>query len=115
MTEEGRKELRARIMSAPDPMTTSPLVFDDPVKGRDLYSLGGDTIAKAMLLLAEGGATFKDAYDAYEKVEKMWPGFDEWFGGATGFMVGWAANVASQLAHKPPIPNPALITVKGGR
>lgn len=100
-----REQMRASIMKEADPMSDTP---------PSDYGSAAACIAKAMVLCIEedSGLLAKGA-DLYEAVGKRWPGFDNWLGGATGFMVGWATNCARWLYEQPPVPNPAIVTVGG--
>lgn len=47
----------------------------------------------------------------WEAFCERWPDGDDWIGGATGFMVGWAHNAARTINNLPPVPNPAIVTL----
>lgn len=105
-TPEERKAFVERVLAAPDPLTPT-----DWWAAEDPYSFAGDAIAKAFYLLLCEGANAEDSYDAYDKLEKRWPGFDNWIGGASGHMVGWGFQAARFMRQEPIPPNPAVIIV----
>lgn len=41
--------------------------------------------------------------------KERWPNGDDWIGGATGFMVGWAFNAVRTIKHIEPAQNPAIV------
>lgn len=47
----------------------------------------------------------------WDEFTKRWPDGDDWIGGASGFMVGWALNAARAIKNEPPVQNPAIVTV----
>lgn len=125
-----KEETRARIMSRPDPSVDERAW--DMAEGEDGYSFATDCIAKAFILIEEkypGTLETKLYYPddfeyeplrgmerspemaVWEKAAEEWPSFKKWAGGASGFMVGFAYNVARWLTEKPIVQNPAIITV----
>lgn len=103
---ETRDTVRARVLAAPGPVGS--------MKPRS-YGQAADCIAKAFVLLVEADPTVLDParkVDLYDLANAKWPGFDEWLGGATGFMVGWATNCTRWLYEQQPVRNPALLTIE---
>lgn len=125
------EQVRDRIMAAPDPCDGPP-IWERGVDG-DSYSLAADAISKAFLLAEEADpgvlerresypddceheilrGVEKDACTAvWDAVTDRWPGFDEWVGGASGFMVGFAYNTARYVIGKRIVSNPAILTIE---
>jgi hypothetical protein len=132
-------ELEKRIRSRPLPGEgTKPWESE----GDDAYSVASEIIAHAFLVLADGDPTLltrsevyteddfkhhkgedwwhslvgtkKDPNDAaWRAFTERWPNGDEWIGGASGFMVGWAFNAARSIKGEPPTQNPAIVTIGG--
>jgi hypothetical protein len=97
-----REQVRSRIMAAPSPGGPKPTDYDQ----------GTDAIAKAFLIVSEENANLPLEIEALWQATKLkWPDFNQWLGGASGFMVGFACNVVRFLKQEPPAPNPALLTV----
>lgn len=133
------EQVRERIMAAPDPMSGKP-IFERKDEVEDAYTLAADAITKAMLLCEKDDPgllareaephTYPDDYSvpelrgktfptdncdlAWDAIKSHWPDFDDWIGGATGFMVGFAYNTARYINKIPPTPNPALLTIGTG-
>lgn len=125
-------EMEKQIRSRPLPLEGEPPWGRDDVK--DAYSYASECIAHAFLVCADEDPEvltrelyYPDDYEAeilrgkqkeantavWEAMKERWPGADEWLGGATGFMVGWAYNAARCIKELPPAPNPAIVTVGG--
>lgn len=126
-----REEVRQRIEAAPLPGDGEPPW--ELAEEMNAYSLATDSLAHAFLVLAEErpellehDGRFPDDFEIeelrgrptgdptgaiWEAMKERWPGADEWIGGATGFMVGFAFNQVRWLMEKPPAPNPAIVTV----
>jgi hypothetical protein len=121
--------LMKRVMDAPLPGEGTPIWER---KGVDRYSAAADSLAHAFLEVAKTrpGILTKKAYYpmnyqvvslrgkemdadvlAWEAAKTTFPGMDEWLGGATGFMVGFAFNLARHLHGLQPAPNPAIVTI----
>lgn len=108
----------------------------------DAYSMVADSLAHAFLVIAEGnpeilterqfyteddlknmgdGPWVKDMLGkpkdptaaAWEAFKERWPEGDEWIGGASGFQVGFAFNLARHLQGLSVVGNPAIVTVGG--
>lgn len=98
------EQMRATLLAAVEPMgATRP----------NDYGRAACAIGRAMLTIADEAGLQPDMYRA---VTTRWPGFDEWLGGATGFMVGWAENAVRYVHSARPVPNPALLQIgpRGG-
>lgn len=123
-----KEETRIRIMSRPDPSGDNPEGVW--AEGEDGYSFVTDRIAKAFLLIEEKypGTLDMQLYypDDYEyeilrgkphspetavwnKAKEEWPEFIVWAGGASGFMVSFAFNVARWLTERPILQNSAIV------
>lgn len=129
-------QMESRIRSAPLPGDGEPPFSRE---NYDSYSAAADSIAHAFLVLAdedigvlEGENVYteadlihqdeqvresllgkpKDPADkAWQAMKARWPGADDWIGGASGFMVGFAFNAARTIKGLGPKPNPALATI----
>lgn len=128
MTDEAvmtPQEWRDRLSALPDPMVgRSPWDSATVGRGQEAYGRAAELAAKAMLIVADEDPTLLDIpegvddswdrayYDAaWRAAEARWPGLDEWLGGITGFMFGWANNTVRYIHGKPPVGNPALVTI----
>ena len=103
---KSRADVRARVMAA-----LGPLGDEQP----QTYADAADAIAKAMLLCVEADPKLIEddrRDDLYGAVVKKYPGFDAWVRRATGFQVGWATNCVRWLFEKPPVANPAILTIE---
>ena len=49
---------------------------------------------------------------AWEAAKKRYPGLDDWLGGITLNMFGWANGLVRYIHDKPPVGNPAVITIR---
>lgn len=47
----------------------------------------------------------------WEAFTKRWPDGDDWIGGSSGFMVGWAFNAARSIKGLNAVQNPAIVTL----
>jgi hypothetical protein len=125
------EQVRERVMQAPNPCEGKPI--HERAIDKDAYSLAADAIAKAFLLAEAEKPGILECELYYSKentdhdvlwgkpqgaetavwnyVKEKHPGFDDWIGGASGFMVGFAYNAALYVLGKPPKPNPAIVTV----
>jgi hypothetical protein len=105
-------------MTGPSPWT-KPIV-----NGDDAYQLAGELTAKAMLIVADEDPTLLDIPDditdsyaraTYDKAwlaaEARWPGLDNWLGGITGNMFGWANQLVRYIHTKEQVGNPAIWTI----
>lgn len=124
-----RQEWRARLDSLPEPMT-GPGPWPDDVlpegqTGHDAYELAAELTAKAMLIVADEDPTLLDIPDAvvdpYERADYdaawqaaklRWPGLDDWLGGISLNIFGWANQVVRYIHDKPPVGNPAIVTIR---
>lgn len=108
LTTEERVKLFGRVLSSANPLATD---------GIGPFHAAGDVMAKAMILAHRAGDDLgQTPYTWYDAVERRWPGFDRWLGGATGSMVGWAFNVARAFLDElgpslPPEPEPTATNV----
>ena len=130
------REVEARLRALPLP-GEGPGPWERVEAGEiekdEAYALAADLLARAFLELADERPELlttrlhypddyeivdlrgkdRDEVDAmWQAFTERWPGADEWLGGASGFMVGWAFNAVRFLKHQPPAPNPALIEVE---
>lgn len=136
-TEEERstpESVRARIEAVP--------LFEGPKPwdvggGDDSYNLATDAIAHAFLVLLEEDRSllepqpYPETYDdgdpmpewtrgknrdlsdvLWEAMKERWPNADEWVGGATGFMVGFATNTALYVLDAGYASNPAIMELR---
>lgn len=120
-----REEWRAHLEALPEPMAGSSPWKRIGVKGEDTYQLVSELTAKAMLIVADEDPTLLDipdsitdsygqaSYDAaWLAAEARWPGLDDWLGGITGNVFGWANQVVRYIHDKPPVGNPAIVTIE---
>lgn len=131
-TEEERQtpqQVRERIESIPLFEGTSPWEGSD---SETAYNLATDAIAHAFLvLLEEDSSLLEPVYypddcehevlrgkqmspdsPFWEAMKERWPHADDWIGGASGFMVGFALNTALYASGKNFVAaNPALMTI----
>lgn len=132
-------ELEKRIRSRPLP-GEGDKPYESDSDDVDAYSIASEIIAHAFLVLADEDPTLltrrevyteddfkhhegedwwqglvgkpKDATDAiWQAFTQRWPKGNEWIGGASGFMVGWAFNATRSITGEPPAPNPAILTL----
>lgn len=136
------EQVRARVMAAPLPGEGEGLwphvEAGTQVKEgalADTYTLATDCLAHAFVVLAEEKPALLDEQRFYpndcdveilrgkpmspetamwEAFTARWPEGDDWVGGASGFMVGFAFNVCRFLVEKPPVLNSAIVTVGSG-
>lgn len=131
--QASKEEAYARIMSRPNPLEGGN-IWETFGPGMDAYSVATDCITKAFLLeeAAQPGILEKKIFYSPENtdIEDLWgkelspdwavwkavsnryPGFDDWIGGASGFMVGFAYNCARWLRDMETVQNPAIMTVR---
>lgn len=93
------------------------------------YSTATDALAHAFMVLIEEDPTLleprfeSDGQNGqrresqssvlWKAMEERWPNADDWLGGPTGFMVGFALNEAVYaLDLKNRFPNPAILTIE---
>jgi hypothetical protein len=122
------QEWREYLDTLPEPMVgPSPWSKKGAMKGEDAYQLAGELTAKAMLIVADEDPSLLDipdtitdgyrraSYDAaWKAAEARYPGLDDWLGGITGNMFGWANGVVRYIHDKPPVGNPAIVTISVG-
>lgn len=120
------QEWRDYLDTLPDPMSgPSPWEQKDAMKGDDAYQLAGELTAKAMLIVADEDPSLlvipesvTDSYDraiydaAWVAATKRWPGLDDWLGGITGNMFGWANQLVRYIHNETPVGNPAIVTIR---
>lgn len=125
MTDWTPAQARAELEALPMPME-GPSPFDS---GSDEpYELAARMTAKAMLMCADEDPTLLDIPEditdyyaradysaAWDKAQERWPGLDDWIGGITLNMFGWANMVVRWIHDKPPVGNPAIITIGIGK
>ena len=95
-----------------------PMVGPSPwqTASEDSYQLAGELTAKAMLIVVDDDPTLLDIPDTvtggYERAsyeaawlaaKERWPGLDDWLGGITGNMFGWANGLVRYIHEKPPV------------
>lgn len=130
------EQMEARIRAAPLPLDGEPIFQreDD-----DSYSLATDSLSHAFLILADEDPSIlsqervyteddlknadehtretllgkpRDPSEAvWSAMQERWPGADDWIGGASGFMVGFAFNAARTIKGIQSAANPAIMTV----
>lgn len=124
------EQVYERIMAAPDPCD-GPAIWERGVD-EDSYSLAADAIAKAFLMAEEADPGILERRESYpddcehetlrgvekdactavwDAVTARWPGFDEWIGGASGFMVGFAYNTARYINNQNSVANGAILSL----
>jgi len=125
------EQVSARIMNAPSPLEGGH-VFE--TYGEDGYAVAADAIAKAFLLVAlddpdildrpvywgPENTEIEDLWGkqasspetaVWDKVCAQWPGFDEWLGGASGFMVSFAYNTVKYIIGQEVTGNSAIVEI----
>lgn len=132
---ETPEEVRARIEAIP--LFEGEKPWDMTADGDEAYSMATDALAHAFLVLIEEDPTLlepqpypetypdgepmpewtkgksRDISDVlWDAMEERWPHADEWIGGASGFMVGFAANTAMYVTQSGYAPNPAIMTIE---
>lgn len=131
--EDWRKRLEALPMplEGPSPWETSVsperLAAESNDPGAARYQLAAELTAKAMLVMADEDPSLldipediTDSWDrsdysaAWDAAKEHWPGLDAWLGGITGNMFGWANQLVRWIHEKPPVGNPAIITIGDG-
>lgn len=128
------QDLEKLIRTRPLPGDGLPVWKRDPkAVGDDAYSFAAECVAHCFLVLADDDPKILDTDTVYgpdntdhkemwgrlagkdraswEALKAKWPGADDWFGGTTGFMVGWAFNAARSIKGYGPVGNPAIITI----
>ena len=136
-TDEERttsEETRARLEAAP--LFEGPKPWDGDKDSA--YSMATDSIGHAFLILIEEDPSlleprlYPDTYPngepmdewlkgktmdpdsmLWQAMKERWPHADDWVGGASGFMVGFALNSALFASGRGPIANPAIIEIGG--
>ena len=118
---------RDHLMSLSDPMVgPSPWAKSaGEDAGEDTYQLAAELTAKAMLIVTDENPTLLDipesitdsyglaSYDAaWQAAQVRWPGLDDWLGGITGNMFGWANQLVRYIHNKPAVGNPAIVTIQ---
>lgn len=122
-----KQEWREHLAALPAIME-GPSVWELPaakLSGEDTYQLASELTAKAMLTVADEDPTLLDipdsvtgsyeraSYDAaWQAAKKRWPGLDNWLGGITGNMFGWANQLVRWLHEKEQVGNPAIVTIR---
>ena len=120
------EEWRAHLEALPQPMSgPSPWARNDAMKGDDAYQLASELTAKAMLIVADEDprlldipAAITDSHDratydaAWKAAVSRWPGLDDWLGGISGNMFGWANRLVRYIHDKPAVGNPAIFTIR---
>lgn len=121
-----KAEMLSYIQSAPDPMEGPPIT-DRGLSGGAGYELAGLAAAKAMLIVCQEDPRLLDlpsaesdpsgvaraTHDAHWKAAvARWPGLDDWLGGITGFMFGWANNAVRYALGVEEVGNPACVSIE---
>jgi hypothetical protein len=135
--QQTKEQMLERILAVSDPCEGTPVHEREFAEDMGGYSYAADCIAKAFLILEADDPglldrtpepyTYPDDYEiedlrgksfersgdslAWEALMERWPDFDDWLGGATGFMVGFAFNAARHVKDLAPVQNPALMTI----
>jgi len=118
------QEWRDKLAALPDPMTGDSPWHQPGMKGEDSYQMAAELTAKAMLTVADEDPTLLDIPDtvtdewdradydaAWQAAKVRYPGLDDWLGGITGNMFGWANQLVRYIHDKPPVGNPAIVTI----
>lgn len=119
------QEWRDHLTALADPMVGPSPWKRRTLDGENQYQLAAELTAKAMLMVADDDPTLLDipdsitdsyeraSYDAaWKAAEARWSGLDDWLGGITGNMFGWANQLVRYIHGKPPVGNPAIFTIK---
>ena len=123
-----REEWRAKLDALPEPMTGSPPwenVQHGGKEGEDAYQLASEYTAKAMLIMADENPSLldfpegmTDSWDkamygaTWEAAKERWPGLDDWLGGISGNMFGWANQLVRWIKEAEQVGNPAIVTIR---
>lgn len=115
-------------MEGPSPWKVTPppeVLLVEPDKGAAQYQLAAELTAKAMLIVADEDPTLLDIPDeitdpyrradydaAWKAAQARWPGLDDWLGGITLNMFGWANQLVRWIHGKPAVGNPAVVTIR---
>jgi hypothetical protein len=91
-----------RVLAAPLPPDPRPTD----------YGVASDSIARGFLEVVHDMHAVLTMNQMWDGLKAKYPGFDDWLGGASGFMVGWAYNCVRFLSFAPPAPNPAIVTIE---
>lgn len=130
--EHTPQEVLARVLSAPLPGEGAP-PYQRGGASDHAYGMVCDSIARCFLVL-EGedpglldrkivypqdyeipewrGMVMSPETVAWQALMARWPDADEWYGGCTGFQVGFAFNTARFVTGRGPVGNPAIVTVE---
>lgn len=99
----------ARISELPRPSAGRPPWENDGLDDDMQYSLATDCIAKVMYDATTQDDSDLDCNAAWERAKSRWPNLDEWIGGASGFMIGFAWNLVRYIRHWDEQNNPAIV------
>ena len=117
-------EMREYLMAALDIGEGEPI--PRRYRGEEGYEMAGRCLGKALLIVCESdpslldipadkddklgfGAAFHDAH--WQAAKERWPDLDDWLGGVTGFMFGWANNAVRYSLGARTVGNPAIVSV----
>lgn len=103
------EQVLKRIMDCPLPEGPSPFTGDAT---EESYSKATDCIARAMLETTTDENRDEDYSEAWYRAKARWPNLDDWIGGASGFMVGFAWNTVRYIKGWGEVANPALCTIE---
>jgi hypothetical protein len=127
MTDMTPQDWRAHLDALPEPLSDmSPWQAKEAglISGEDAYQLAGEITAKAMLACVDDDPsllvipdTITDAWErslydaAWVAAKARYPGLDDWLGGISLNMFGWANSVVRYIHAAPAVGNPALVTI----
>ena len=116
---------RDRLAALPEPMTGDNPWHTPGLEGEDAYQRAAELTAKAMLIVVDENPDLLNIptsivdpweranYDAaWQAAKDRWPGLNDWLGGITGNMFGWANQLVRHIHDVEQVGNPAIVTVR---